>query len=333
MRAAVIAFTDRGAALGRRIAASLDAPLSLPPRLAEAGGGTAYSSLEEWTANAWKACDALVFIGACGIAVRAIAPYVKDKFTDPAVVALDEAGRFIVPLLSGHVGGANDLARRLAALTGGSAAISTATEVNGLWAVDVWARENLLTITRRDLARDVSAALLDHRPVGFFSDFPVEGSLPKGLQPTPGHIDIHVTASCRQGSALRLIPRCLALGIGCRKGASREQIQTAVEAALAQAGLDRAAVKSAASIDLKAEEPGLLAFCAAWDLPFITYSAETLLAVPGEFTPSSFVRSVTGVDNVCERAAAANGGTILLRKFTLEGVTAAIAVEPPALRF
>ena len=333
MRTAVIAFTEGGAVLGQRVADALNAPLSLPPRLAEAKGGLAYASLETWTAEAWRHCDALVFIGACGIAVRAIAPYVKDKFTDPAVVSLDEAGRFVVPLLSGHVGGANDLARRLAALTGGAAAISTATDVNGLWAVDVWARDNRLTITRRDLARAVSAALLDRRPVGFSSDFPVEGTLPRGLQAAPGHVDIHVTASSRQEKALRLVPRCLILGIGCRKDASQNQIQTAAEAALARAELDRAAVKSAASIDLKAEEPGLLAFCAAWELPFTAYRPEALAAVPGEFTPSPFVRSVTGVDNVCERSAAAGGGTLLLRKFALDGVTVAIALEPPSLRF
>ena len=126
MTTAVIAFTRRGTALGRSLADALGGTLHVPARFAPEVGAEAYSSLEGWTAWAWARADALVFVGAAGIAVRAIAPHVRDKFSDPAVVSVDEAGRFVVPLLSGHVGGANELARRVAALTGGQAAVSTA---------------------------------------------------------------------------------------------------------------------------------------------------------------------------------------------------------------
>ena len=161
MTTAVIAFTRRGAALGRSLADALGGSLHVPARFAPEVGAEAYASLEGWTAWAWARADALVFVGAAGIAVRAIAPHVRDKFSDPAVVSVDEAGRFVVPLLSGHVGGANELARRVAALTGGQAAVSTATDVNGLFAVDVWARERGMAITDRVLAKEVSAALLE----------------------------------------------------------------------------------------------------------------------------------------------------------------------------
>ena len=156
MTTAVIAFTRRGAALGRSLADALGGSLHVPARFAPEVGAEAYASLEGWTAWAWARADALVFVGAAGIAVRAIAPHVRDKFSDPAVVSVDEAGRFVVPLLSGHVGGANELARRVAALTGGQAAVSTATDVNGLFAVDVWARERGMAITDRVLAKEVS---------------------------------------------------------------------------------------------------------------------------------------------------------------------------------
>ena len=154
MTTAVIAFTRRGAALGRSLADALGGSLHVPARFAPEVGAEAYASLEGWTAWAWARADALVFVGAAGIAVRAIAPHVRDKFSDPAVVSVDEAGRFVVPLLSGHVGGANELARRVAALTGGQAAVSTATDVNGLFAVDVWARERGMAITDRVLAKE-----------------------------------------------------------------------------------------------------------------------------------------------------------------------------------
>ena len=119
------------------------------------------------------------------------------------------------------------------------------------------------------------------------------------------------------------------LGVGCRRGTEESAIARAVDAALEKAGLDPLAVQAAATIDLKAEEPGLLAFCRSRKLPLRIYSAGELSAVPGTFTPSAFVQSVTGVDNVCERAAAARGGTILLGKTARDGVTVAIAQEAP----
>ena len=324
MNTAVIAFTRRGAALGRRLADALEGSLRVPGRLAGALGEEAYSSLEGWTAEAWRSAGALIFVGAAGIAVRAIAPHVKDKFTDPCVVSVDEAGRFAVPLLSGHVGGGNALARRVAALTGGQAALSTATDVNGLFAVDVWAAERGMAITDRALAKAVSAALLEGEAVGFASDF--GHPCPEGLGAERAGLGVWVT--CRRGEGpfprtLRLVPRCLTLGIGCRKGTPAEAIAAAVEEAAG--AYDPAAFCQAATIDLKKEEPGLLAFCAARKLPLRIYTAGELAGAEGAFTPSAFVASVTGVDNVCERAAILAGGRLIVPKRAKNGVTVAVA--------
>ena len=304
MTTAVIAFTRRGAALGRSLADALGGSLHVPARFAPEVGAEAYASLEGWTAWAWARADALVFVGAAGIAVRAIAPHVRDKFSDPAVVSVDEAGRFVVPLLSGHVGGANELARRVAALTGG--------------------QERGMAITDRVLAKEVSAALLEGRPVGFASDF--GHPCPEGLTAGPAELGVWITDRTGEGPfprALRLVPRSLILGIGCRRGTPEAAIAAAADAALA--GLAPEAVAGVATIDLKKDEPGLLAFCARRGLPLTTYSAEALAAVEGDFTPSAFVRGITGVDNVCERAAAAAGGRIIVPKQANNGVTAAVA--------
>ena len=207
----------------------------------------------------------------------------RDKFSDPAVVSVDEAGRFVVPLLSGHVGGANELARRVAALTGGQAAVSTATDVNGLFAVDVWARERGMALTDRTLAKEVSAALLEGRPVGFASDF--GHPCPEGLTTGPAELGVWITDRTGEGPfprALRLVLRSLILGIGCRRGTPEAAIAAAADAALA--GLAPEAVAGVATIDLKKDEPGLLAFCARRGLPLTTYSAEALAAVEGDFT-------------------------------------------------
>ena len=217
------------------------------------------------------------------------------------------------------MGGANELARRVAALTGGQAAVSTATDVNGLFAVDVWARERNMAITDRVLAKEVSAALLEGRPVGFASDF--GHPCPEGLTTGPAELGVWITDRTGEGPfprTLRLVPRSLILGIGCRRGTPEAAIAAA-------AGLAPEAVAGVATIDLKKDEPGLLAFCARRGLPLTTYSAEALAAVAGDFTPSAFVRGITGADNVCERAAAAAGGRIIVPKQADNGVTAAVA--------
>ena len=324
MRAAIIAFTRRGAVLGRTLADALEATLHVPARFAPEVGAAAYDSLEGWTAKAWTEADALIFVGAAGIAVRAIAPHVKDKFTDPAVVSVDEAGRFVIPLLSGHVGGANELAIKVAALTVGQAAVSTATDVNGLFAVDVWARERDMVITDRVLAKEVSAALLEGKPVGFVSDF--GHPCPEGL--TEDHAELGVWVTYRKGKGpfsrtLRLAPKGLVLGIGCRRGTPMETIQAAADEAMS--GYEAQAMAQVATIDLKENESGLLAFCAAHNLPLSVFSAVELEQAEGTFTPSAFVAHITGVDNVCERAAVCAGGTILVPKQAKNGVTVAVA--------
>ena len=324
MTAAIVAFTRRGAELGKTLAAGLNASLHVPARFAPEVGAEAYHSLADWTARMWGEKDALIFVGACGIAVRAIAPHVKDKFTDPAVVSVDEAGRFVIPLLSGHVGGANELALKVATLTGGQAAISTATDVNGLFAVDVWARERDMVLTDRTLAKEISASLLEGKNVGFASDF--SHPCPAGLTQGPAEIGVWVTWKTGSGPfarTLRLVPKGLILGIGCKRGTTQTAIEAAVSAALT--GYEPAAVERVATIDLKKDEPGLLAFCAARNLPLSVWPASELAAVEGTFTPSAFVKGVTGVDNVCERAAVRAGGTILAPKQAKNGVTVAVA--------
>lgn len=124
---------------------------------------------------------ALVFIGAAGIAIRAIAPFVKDKFTDPPVIVLDEKGTFAIPLLSGHVGGGVTLAKVLAEYTGGRAVITTATDVQKKFAADVFAMENGLIITDREEAKKISAGILEKKNTGIFSEFPLLGDIPEEL--------------------------------------------------------------------------------------------------------------------------------------------------------
>jgi len=331
MKIALTAFTRRGTALARELALRLSreghrCALSLPRSMGPSEDARLYDSVRDWAGEQFPQTDALIFVGATGIAVRAIAPWVRDKFTDPAVVSLDEGGRFVVPLLSGHVGGANELARQTARLVGGTAVISTATDVNGLFAVDQWAAEHNMAITDRVLAKEISAALLRGEPVGFATDFTED--CPEGLYPGRAELGVWVTYRAQGGPfprTLRLAPRRLFLGLGCRRGTTEEAITAAVRQAMD--GLEPTALAGVGTIDLKRDEEGLLAFCRRRGLSLTFYTAEELAAVPGDFASSSFVRQTTGVDNVCERAAAAlaDGGAILVPKQAENGVTVAVA--------
>ena len=307
----------------------------LAGRLANQFGGTVTridkeNPLSAWTAQQFLEKDGLVFIGAVGIAVRAIAPHLRHKSTDPAVVVVDEGGRFAIPLVSGHLGGANALAKQIAAQIGATPIITTATDGRGLFAVDSWAKAQGCLVKEPERIKLVSAKVLDGKQIRLRCPWPISGEKPEEIVLTEEEdCDAAVTLDREDNAALHLIPKALTLGVGCRKGTSQAALESAWQAFLSEQSFAPEAITQAASIDLKAHEPGLLAFCAAHGWALQTYSAEELAQVPGDFTPSPFVAQVTGVDNVCERAAVrASGGHLLQKKWKGAGVTFAVALAP-----
>ena len=369
MRAAVISFTERGREVSLRIRRILEREGIRCRNFArerfcrgEEGLEVFAGELSAWSGDRFGDSEALIFVGACGIAVRAVAPWVRDKFQDPAVVAVDEGGRFVIPLLSGHVGGANRLARLLAGSLGAVPVITTATDVSGKFAVDVFAAENGCAISDRRLAKEISAAVLAGERIPLLSDFPLEGEFPReiyvckksaagGESPTgpvdrgespagpaaelkerAGGLRIRITLSDRERDGeLRLIPRAAVLGMGCRRGVSEEELWRAAERALGEAGVDRRGLRALASVDLKKNEEGLIRLAARLQVPFLTFSAEELNRLPGEYSSSDFVKRTAGVDCVCERAAMAAAclgggrGRLAAGKRAFGPVTAAVA--------
>lgn len=360
----IVACTKKGAGLASVLKTRLEG--LFPERRIEAytfpqhsGEGQELNtliSLSAWTAEQFDRAGAFIFIGATAIAVRAIAPLLRDKSVDPAVVALDEQGKFAVALLSGHIGGANKLARQVAEVTGGQAVVSTATDLNGLLGIDEWARENRCVIADLKKVKWVSAALLEGKTVGLYTDAGEIKAVPEGFTfvddrgsligenssggkedefPELGvSITIHAGRTpFKQG--LILYPRILSLGIGCRRGTAAEAIERATERVLAQSGLARECLGSVASIDLKQDEAGLIGLAERYGIKLVTYSAAELNQAVGNFTPSDFVRETTGTDNVCERAAvlAAEGGKLIVSKQAMDGVTVAVAVRNWGIRF
>ena len=322
MKLAYLAFTDTGEALANELAQALGGAVSRCRRPL---------SLDEWTKSNFAAADGLIFVGAAGIAVRASAPYVRDKTHDPAVVVVDECGAFAVPLLSGHLGGANALARRIAAVCGAQAVITTATDRHGVFAVDEWTKRQRAEIQNPNRIKCVSGKVLRGEPISVYSAWTMDGDTPDGvvMGNDPNSCDVRLDWHTGEGETLCAVPHVIVLGIGCRKDTSQEDIERQFAALCERTGLCERAVCAVASIDRKQNEPGLRAFCAAHGWPFVTFSAEQLMQVSGAFTPSPFVQSVVGVDNVCERSAVCvSGGTLAIPKCAGRGVTIAAACKP-----
>lgn len=331
MNAAVIAFSAKGYALGER----------LLPYFAQRGDTAGLTrcpkgGLAGWT-QAHFGHDALIFIGSCGIAVRAVAPFLASKTSDPAVVVIDELAGYAVALLSGHIGGANDLTVRLAHWLGATPVVTTATDANGVFAIDAWAVKQGLRIAEPETIKRVSARLLAGEAIAIKSLFPVTGRLPEGVRLCDQGGDVLISCRARERrEALRLIPPVLTLGVGCKKGVGRETLEHAFERMLKEADCDPLAVARVCSINLKAQEPGILEFCRAHALPYQTFSAQELMAVPGIYATSALVKRVTGADNVCERSAVLGsgaGGRLLAGKDTMNGVAMALAISPYTLCF
>lgn len=337
MKAVIFAYSRQGCQTARRIMEHLDGEIwaYTMERFGEDGFLPIPRPSHGLYGDCFHWADAFVFVSSCGIAVREIAPYVEDKRTDPAVVAIDELGRFAVPLLSGHIGGANGLALQLAEAIGATPVITTATDIHNRFSVDSWAVREGYVISSMKWAKDVSAAILE-RDIPLHSDFPIIGALPNGIVSRKGGslgICISYRTEEPYEKTLRLIPKILHLGIGCRKGTAKEAISEAVNKVLLENNIDFRAVKCAASIDIKAHEEGLLAYCRGKNLPVTFYTAEELQEVKGNFTPSEFVKSVTDVDNVCERSALIGADQLIVRKQAWNGVTVAIAEETQEVHF
>ena len=312
------AFTDVGVHTALKLQGKLGGSVFAPARFTKGQTGVEPmdAPLGEWTARHFHSAKALVFVSAAGIAVRAIAPLLVDKTSDPAVVCLDDLGCNVVSILSGHLGGANELTSRIAAITGGNAVITTATDLRGIEAVDSWARGQGMAVENPEAIRAVSGAMLAGEQVG------VAITEENVSPPWP------VT--------LRLRPKNLVLGVGSKKGITGADLDEAIADFLAGAGVSPLSLAAVASIDLKKDEPAIVAWCASRKLAYRTYAAAELdeaKSAGGGFSASERVRAVTGTDNVCERAAVlaaqslAEGGlvTLMRSKTIYPGITLALA--------
>ena len=320
-------------------AANLEAAAAKPPAFSS-------SSLVEFTSLAFAEADHIIYIGAAGIAVRAIAPHLKSKDTDPGVIVMDEKAAYVIPILSGHIGGANALALDMARALGAQAVITTATDVNGVIAIDSWAMQNHMKIDRIGNIKHISSAVLENRRIklytqcrgsfagqkaheltGLHKSFENLESLDSPNPPESSGSDVPLVVITDSHSlmkdvrkrfpeALVLIPCVTFAGMGCRKDIDFLPAEELFDQALTELDLDVRAIRSLNSVDLKKDEKALLMLAEKYGIEFNTFSAEELmeaeLYTDAEMSHSELVSRVAGAGNVCERAAvmgAAMGAT------------------------
>lgn len=303
-------------------------------------------NIKGWIRKRFVDREALVVIGAVGITVRNIAPFIRDKRQDPAVILIDEAGKFCIPLLSGHTGAANALAELLAGRIGAVAVITTSNDISHVFDIARYAEDNRMILSNPTYAKEVSASLLSGYPVGFVSDFPVKGELPEGFlhrrqmpESSPEEVTLGVYISPfykdeHFDHCLWLIPGCITIGIGCRSGSTMAQIEEAAEEALRVHYLYPEAVCQVASIDLKEGEAGLSAYCEKMGVPLVTFSADELEAAQELLVDSDYAVETHGPGDVCRRSALlAGGGHLFGKKISKNGVSCALAIREETIHF
>lgn len=340
----VFAVTGGGLALAHKLQGRLDGVEAVPPHELKAGG------LKAKAKKAFKASKALVFISACGIAVRTIAPLLKGKHLDPAVIVIDERGRFVISLVSGHLGGANRLTEKMAEILGAVPVITTATDLYGLPCAEDIAQKFECAIENTGLIKLVNSAILagskvfviDENPLRrkavkkefkgaafrFRAGFPEKHDrdssfvlISSSLNPIPKKLSERT---------LVLRPKEIAVGVGCRRGVSKKEIACSIRGALEDAGLSPLSIKGLASIDIKNNEKGLISCGREFGVELRFYGKGDLEKVRFPSAVSGKVLEVTGVGCVCEPAALLLSGAkkLCLKKVKTEKVTIAAALAP-----
>ena len=306
-----------------------------------------FQNLAEDVKQKFRQYTGHIFIMSTGIVVRVIAPLIQHKTEDPAVVVVDDAGRHAISLLSGHLGGGNDLTRMVATVIGADPVITTATDVNGMPAIDVLAKQKNLFIENPEAIKFVNMALLGSRPVYIHDPFnfvkdclPNSEELPEaylkgcikenGQNPANEMDAVVVIDDVKRDIPPRILvlrPASLVAGIGCNRNTDTREIKTLLEEVLAANNLAGSSLKCIASIDVKSDEAGLIALAETLDLPLVFFTREQLNQVEQIETPSQIVEKHVGVKSVCEAAAilAAPNGTLIVPKHTTRNATVAIA--------
>ena len=338
MKTAIIAITKHGAALARK----LEGDRYIPAKFRTDSPAHYFEKpIKELTAEIWPQYEALVYIVSLGAVVRTIAPFLKDKHVDPAVIVVDDKANFAISVLSGHVGGANELTERIAVQLGAQAVVTTASDVGKTIPVDILGRELGWTTELDQNITKVSAAVVNEEPIAFVQETG-ETNWWRRDTPLPKNIERVSLDGARRFKTVLIVtdrlveeefhskaviyrPKSLVLGMGCDRGVSCDDVERFVMSTFERHGLSFKSVRNLATVDLKQDEPALVEFCAKHELEMVCYPSEQLKRVQAP-NPSATVEKYVGTPGVCEPAALLSSeGELVVPKQKAPMLTLAVA--------
>ncbi len=319
VRAGIFSFTNNGKILSEQVKKELDFDFFETNKPSEVKG---------FIKENFNKLDVLIFIGAIGIAIRLTKDYIVSKDTDPAIIVLDEKGKFAIPILSGHIGGANEITQIICQKLKMTPVITTATDINDKFAVDIFAKKNNLKIANIEDIKHISSAVLKGESINFSCDYDINGDFPFNFD-EKSKVGICISNKVKKpfDITLNLVPKNIIIGVGCKKNTDSKMFENYVHRVLTENEISIMSVNKIASIDIKSNEKAILDFCEKYNIICEFYSDKELNSLVGEFTSSAFVKSITNVDNVCERSAvfANKNSKLILKKQSENGITIALS--------
>ncbi|MCD2348502.1 cobalt-precorrin 5A hydrolase [Clostridium guangxiense] len=312
MKIAVIFFTDKGEKIAIKIKKAMENAVIFK-------GKTDIKDI-------FDGFQGIVFISAAGIAVRLIAPYIKSKTEDPAVVVIDDIGRFSISLLSGHLGGANELALKISKLINAEAIITTASDGRGIEAPDIFAKRCGFLIEDMEALKKLTSIMVNCGAIAFKSEMKKMINYSNIVKENYDGA-LYVTSKERveeEKPYCILRPKNLVVGVGCKRGKPMEEILSLITQIFNDNNLSMKSIGAICSMDVKKNEKGIIDLCSQLKCDFKTFSMEEIKAVEDKFDKSDFVAAKVGVSSVCEPAAYLGSGKIIVKKTAQKGITIAV---------
>ncbi|NLK44310.1 MAG: cobalt-precorrin 5A hydrolase [Tissierellia bacterium] len=345
MKIACLSFTDKGKELGDKIRGLKDEEYIIHHYTnKEVEGG-----IKKIIPYLWEKYDGLVFMASTGIAIRMIAPYIKHKTIDPAVVVIDDLGRFSISLLSGHIGGANKLAAWIGERINATPVITTASDNRDIESIDLFAKKNNYYIEDMKEITKIAAMMVNEKNIGFYSednkiiDYPnliilddlqffnlSQGVISSEIKNLNGLIIISSKTYNMSNIDIPYVylrPKNINIGIGCRKGIERKRIIDAIETAFMEANLSIKSIKAIGTVEVKKDERGIIEAAKYFNCPIRIFTIDEIKEIENKFEKSQFVKDTIGVYSVSEPTAYLLGGKIIRNKLKFNGITISISKE------
>lgn len=343
MNISLLAFSIKGCILSDKIEVGLEEEghtvySYASEKFAVMAGKLPIQKLEVTIARIFYETDAIIFIGSCETAIRSITPFIRSKAMDPAVVVMDELGTNVIPLLSGQMVTANELAYSLSDQLNANAVITNGNRLSGVFSIEAFAKKNHLKIVENVLAKEISNEILYGKPVGFECDYFIEGNVPESLSSDGKEAGIFVSTDLLSHpfeKTLHLVPKNIILGLVCSPGTKASDIEQFIYTTLQKYQLPLTRIGRICSLYHLDEEPGIVEVAGSLNIKYQTYSDETLYEVTGNFTGNDRVGEIYNVDNASERCAlrGSHGGKLVIKKQERDGIAMAAAVKKLTIRF